>query len=158
MIDEDESTIIWSDKFVGGSSHGSVLVRARVSDQDTRLYQIWIKPDRANVKPRWETREFPNEILKEGSLPVLVSGRQEDAEQGPLFIHQNAAIYGGRLEAGTVIEQLVKANAYILVSVGNVTMNGKTLKQGDGAEAAGEKMLHIKAESDAEILVIDIGP
>lgn len=127
-----------------------------MEDEDTRLYQIWIEPNQTNVTPRWETREFPKSTVNQGPLPVLVSGRQEDADKGAAFIHQDAAIYGGRLSAGTSIEQPVKASAYILASSGTISVNGKTLKQGDGAEVTGEKTLQLKAESDAEILVIDL--
>ena len=127
-----------------------------LEDKDTRLYQIWIEPNQQGVKPRWEAREFPKMIVETGSLPVLASGRAEDEKSGALFIHQDAAIYGGRLKAGTEISQTVKGSAYILASVGSFSANGVSLKQGDGAEAIGEKTLTLKAETDAEILVIDV--
>jgi redox-sensitive bicupin YhaK (pirin superfamily) len=123
--------------------------------EDTRLYQIWIMPNAENVKPRWEAREFPKEPV-EGSLALLVSGRKEDTKKGALFIHQDAAIYGGRLKAGTTVEQPIRAGAYVLASVGRFSVNGTPLKQGDGAEVTGEKTLRITADTDAEILVIDV--
>lgn len=127
-----------------------------MEEQDTRLYQIWIQPNRENVKPRWEARQFPKTVMESGSLPVLVSGRAEDAGKGALFINQDAAIYGGRLKAGTEVRQTIKGNAYLLASVGNFSVNGVALKQGDGAEAVDEKILTLKAATDAEILVIDV--
>ena len=127
-----------------------------MEDQDTRLYQIWIQPNLENVKPRWEAREFPKAVIETGSLPVLASGRAEDADKGAIFINQDAAIYGGRLKAGTEIRQTIKGNAYLLASVGGFSANGVALKQGDGAEVVGEKTLILKAEMDAEILVIDV--
>ncbi|MGB9154459.1 MAG: pirin family protein [Alphaproteobacteria bacterium] len=127
-----------------------------MEQEDTRLYQIWIEPNQQNVAPRWEAREFPKKPVETGSLPVLVSGRPEDAEKGALFIHQDAAIYGGNLKAGTEIRQTIKGDAYLLASVGSFSVNGTVLKQGDGAEIVSEKTLVLKAESDAEILVIDV--
>jgi quercetin 2,3-dioxygenase len=138
---------------------GVVHSEYNLEDEDTRLYQIWIAPNREGVAPRWEAREFPKTPVRNGALPVLVSGRaedREDREKGALFIHQDAAIYGGRLKAGAALRQPVKDNAYVLASSGSFTVNGAKLKQGDGAEITGEKLLEIAADTDAEILVIDV--
>lgn len=122
--------------------------------EDTRLYQIWIEPSTLGVTPRWEAKEFPKATVSD-QLAVLVSGRTEDKDSGALFIHADAAIYGGRLAAGSSLTQTVKHNAYVLASVGSFTVNGVTLSQGDGAEVTGANTLTITASSDAEILVID---
>ena len=50
----------------------------------------------------------------------------------------------------------MKHQAYVLASAGDVTLNGQKLKQGDGAEVIGEKLLKFSAESEAEVLVIDV--
>ena len=125
-------------------------------NEATRLYQIWITPNEQGVKPRWEAREFPSASVTGGTLPLLVSGRKEDADKGALFIHQDAAIFGGRLPAGTKIEQPIKHQAYVLASEGNFTINGQKLNPGDGAEVTDSKTLSITADTDAEIIVIDV--
>ena len=124
--------------------------------EDTRLYQIWIIPNQDNVKPRWEAAEFPKTPVANGNLPLLVSGRDEDKGKGALFIHQDAAIYGGRLAAGANIQQPIKHQAYILASSGSFKVNDTVLNQGDGAEVTDTHNLTITAEKDAEILVIDV--
>ena len=123
--------------------------------EDTTLYQIWIKPDKRNVEPRWEAREFPK-IPSRAMLTPLASGRAEHTELGAAFIHQDAAIFGGNLVAGTTITQGVKHQAYVLVSRGEIIVNGVKLKQGDGAEITDEHALAIEAVTDAELLVIDV--
>ena len=123
--------------------------------EDTTLYQIWIEPNERNVAPRWKTKAFPKEPVKD-SLPVLVSGQPQHAGKDAVFIHQDAAIYGGRIAKGAAIELPVKHQAYVLASAGDVTLNGQKLKQGDGAEVIGEKLLKFSAESEAEVLVIDV--
>lgn len=127
-----------------------------LEDEDARLYQIWIQPNEHNVAPRWKTKQFPKSHVT-GQLPVLVSGQPQHAGRG-IFIHQDAAIYGGRLAKGTVIEQTLKHQAYVLASVGEITVNNVRMKQGDGAEAVGVSALSITAETDAEVLVIDVPP
>jgi quercetin 2,3-dioxygenase len=126
-----------------------------LESEDTTLYQIWIEPNKRDVQPSWEAREFPKAIV-EDALCVLASGRPEHAKTDAIYIHQDAAIYGGRLKAGMTITQPVKHGAYILASQGEFSVNGTALTKGDGAEMVGEKELIIKATSDAEILVIDV--
>ncbi|MBL0319290.1 MAG: pirin family protein [Alphaproteobacteria bacterium] len=123
--------------------------------EDTTLYQIWIEPNEKNVAPRWKAKEFPKEPVTD-KLAVLVSGQAQHAGKNALFIHQDAAIYGGTLTKGTVITQPIKHQAYILASVGNFTINGMQMQQGDGAEVTGESIITIAATSDAEVLVIDV--
>ena len=121
----------------------------------TRLYQIWIEPREQGVKPRWEAAQFPKQPVT-GTLPVLVSGQAQHAGTEALMIHQDAAIYGGNITAGTTITQPIQHQAYVLASEGAFTVNGTPLKQGDGAEITSDKTLTITATSDAEVLVIDV--
>lgn len=126
-----------------------------VEMEDTILYQIWIYPAEMNVAPRWGAQQFDKEPVAD-SLRLLVSGRAEDAGKGALFIHQDAAIYGGRMNAGAVLNHPVKYQAYILVSEGEVEIDGKRMKQGDGAEIVGVETIAVKALTTAELLVIDV--
>ncbi len=138
-------------------SAGSGIQHAEFNaeNESTSLYQIWILPNEQNVKPRWDAREFPKTPVTD-SLPLLVSGQKEHEGKGALFIHQDAAIYGGNLTKGTSLKQTIKHQAYILASVGSFSINGEVLNQGDGAEITGEKTFEITALTDAEILVIDV--
>ena len=122
--------------------------------EDTNLYQIWIMPRENGLPPRWEAREFPKEPVTDALIP-LASGRDEDIEDGALMIYQDAAIYGGRLKAGTSLSHPVKYQAYILVSEGEMGINGHRLKKGDGAEVT-DSGLNLTALTDAEVLVIDV--
>ena len=124
--------------------------------EDTTLYQIWIEPNARDVTPRWDAKAFPKEVVNTGTLPVLVSGQPEHDGKGALFIHQDAAIYGGKLKAGDSVTQTLKHQAYVLASLGDFTVNGQVLHQGDGAEVTGEKTLTITALNDAEVLIIDV--
>lgn len=126
-----------------------------LENEDTTLYQIWITPNRHQVKPRWDAKEFPKQKV-EGTLPLLVSGQPEHEGQDALFIHQDAAIYGGNIAKGVSIKQQIKHQAYVLASKGSFTLNGETLKRGDGAEVTGTKTLEIIANDDAEIIIIDV--
>jgi quercetin 2,3-dioxygenase len=125
------------------------------SQQAMRMYQIWIIPHTQNVSPRWEAREFPHTPVTE-MLNVLVSGRSEHANQQPLFIHQDAAIYAGTAQAGTILNNAIKYQAYLLVSKGVIEIEDVKIKAGDGAEITATKQVQIKIIEDAELLLIDV--
>lgn len=126
-----------------------------LEDEDTSLYQIWIEPNQRGVTPRWEAASFPKEPVQ-GALTPLVSGRDADLLQGALFIHADAAIHGGRLLKGEVVTHTLTYQGYVLVSEGQITLNGKTMHKGDGAEVMDVTELTITAEDNAEVLVIDV--
>ncbi|MBL1420007.1 MAG: pirin family protein [Alphaproteobacteria bacterium] len=125
------------------------------TDEEVTLYQIWIMPNKKNVTPRWGQERFPTDPVK-GQLPLLVSGREKDQRHGVLFIHQDAAIYGGRVNKGDSITNKIKHQAYILVSEGQIEIDGKKLTKGDGAEVTKQSEIKISAVSDAEILILDV--
>lgn len=140
-------------------SAGSGIAHAEHADpeEETTLFQIWIRPHTRGLEPRWEQAEFPKEPV--GSmLNLLVSGREKDAASPALMIHQDAAIYGGVLEPETEITHAVdgKTGAYIVVSAGEVNVNGVKMKEGDGAEVTSESLLRIRSLTDAELLVIEV--
>lgn len=138
-------------------SAGSGIFHSEQNDEDeeTVLYQIWIFPNQQNVVPRWDAREFPKDPVTQ--LTCLVSGRAEHQGSGALFIYQDAALFGGRLKAGTLIHQAIKYQAYLLVANGAVTLNNDLqLEAGDGAEITDLSTIEIMASTDAEVLLIDI--
>lgn len=125
-----------------------------LEDIDTSLYQIWIRPKEKNIPPRWDAIKFSNRKAN-GSLPLLVSGRSEDTGKNALYIHQDASISGGTLEAGQIVEQPLHDNAYVLVSHGEIEVLDQTLHTGDGAEIRGQSFVKIKALTDSELILID---
>jgi redox-sensitive bicupin YhaK (pirin superfamily) len=138
-------------------SAGTGLLHAEKSDPDTdtKLFQIWIYPREKGVTPRWDQRTFPKDPVT-GALPVLVSGRAQHQKTDALLIHQDATLYGGRMRAGTMIKQNLLGPAYGLISSGDVTINGVPFKEGDGVEIRDEDHIDIAAESDCEIILIDL--
>lgn len=123
--------------------------------EETNLFQIWITPRENRVAPRWDMRQFPKTPVTE-ALHLLVSGRKQDEAEGALYIHQDAFLYGGRLEAGAEISHKLHNQAYLLVSEGEIALDGQVLKKGDGAEITAQEGIKIAARSDSEVVVIDV--
>lgn len=126
-----------------------------LENEETNLYQIWIKPNKLGVKSRWDMADFPQDFVAD-KLNLLVSGD----EKAPLFIHANAEIYAGKLRQNTKLQHGVKYQnfnkAYILISSGSAKINGQILEKGDGAEVENIAEIDIEALSDLEILVINL--
>lgn len=142
---------------VMSAGRGVIHAEHNLEDEDTTLYQIWIRPAEHNVAPRWKAQKFPTQLAKD-ALPVLVSGQPQHAGGEALYIHQDAAMYGGRVKKGTTITQTMKHDTYVLASQGSFTINGAAMKKGDGAEITGDKTITIHADEDAEILLLDVPP
>ena len=126
-----------------------------LEDEDTTLYQIWIEPNVKGGDPSWNAAKFPKEC-SEDHIPLLVSGRKENAEKDVLHINQEALIYGGRLSKGKTITHKIKDQIYILLSEGEAEIDGKLMRQGDGCEVTDQDSVAIKALSEIEVVIIDI--
>ena len=54
------------------------------------------------------------------------------------------------------MKHAITGQAYLLVSEGDVTVNGTPAKKGDGIAMSGESHAKLAADSDAEILIIEV--
>jgi redox-sensitive bicupin YhaK (pirin superfamily) len=135
---------------------GTGIVHAEYNRETapTRLFQIWIQPDRNGVAPGWGTRQFP----REGGLAVLASGRAQDADSGALPLHADAAVLAGTLHAGeTATVRLASGRGvYLVPASGSVTVNGTPVGTRDGAAITGEAELAIVATADSELVLVDV--
>ncbi|WP_111980232.1 pirin family protein [Algibacillus agarilyticus] len=160
-------------------SAGSGIIHSEynLSEQDLTLFQIWIQTNKHNVNPRWESKPF-NQGFSDQQLPLLVSGYSGDhnvIENKPLFIHQHARIYAGKITKGTQLTQPITHQAYVLASQGEFkiielpltdsatehTENKAdlqaqvTLQKGDAAEITQTQSIMLEALADSEIVIID---
>lgn len=129
-----------------------------LEDVDTRIFQIWIEPDRQGLRPRWETASFPKEDRK-GRLVPLASGKK-DAVAEALWIAQDAEILGATLDAGAEVTHLLGKDrlAYLVPAKGRVEVNGVEVTERSGAAIRDVETLTIRALDDAEFLLVDLPP
>ena len=120
--------------------------------EELELFQIWIEPQSMGVAPRHDERSF---TPKENELQLLVSGNADD---DALFIHQDAKIYRAQLQEGKELDYMIptQQGVFLMPISGSVTANGETLKERDSLELTDTKNLSLKAEEDADILVIEV--
>ena len=123
-------------------------------DALVHLLQIWILPERRGTTPSYEQKVFPIEQTKNGL--VLVAAR--DGRDGAVTVHQDVALYAGKLAAGARIEHALAPgrHAWLQVARGSVEVSGQKLRAGDGLAASDEAELAISASDDAEVLLFDL--
>jgi quercetin 2,3-dioxygenase len=125
------------------------------SDREVKFLQIWIFPNKENVQPRYDQKSFSEED-KHNKLLTIVS---PVGENDGVHIHQDAWFSLSKLDAGVeLIYDLHKESngVYAFLLDGNVSINDVDLERRDGLGISEEKKLTIKANSDAEILLMEV--
>ena len=122
--------------------------------ESVHLLQIWILPDRSGHEPGYEQKSFP-ESEKRGKFRLIASN---DGAEGSVKINQDAKLFVTLLAAGAEVSQSLggKRSAWLQVAKGEIELNGKRLKQGDGAAISDEAKLKVKAIEEAEVLLFDL--
>jgi len=123
-----------------------------LEDEDTTLFQIWIESDQPGVQPGWGAKPFPKES-RAGQFQLLASGNADD---GALQIHADARILGATLKAGETLEYSADPERHLyLVPSARIDVNGAAADKRDGVAITGEEKITVKAEEDAELVLVD---
>jgi quercetin 2,3-dioxygenase len=122
--------------------------------EPVHFLQIWMLPDRQNITPRYDQRDFPL-VEKQGKLRLVGS---KDGREGSVVIHQDINLYVSVLSAGDSVSCETQPGrfAWVQVARGMATLNGESLREGDGVQINSPELLELTAESDAEILLFDL--
>ena len=137
---------------------GTGITHAELNQEatETRIFQIWLQPNRAGVAPGWGARTFP--AAGEG-LRVLASDAGEEValKDGALPLYADGAVLAGRIAAGQTVRHALAPgrNAYLVAAAGVVTVNGVQAGTRDGVAVTGEAELAIVASEDAEVVLVE---
>lgn len=124
-------------------------------DEALKLLQIWLFPNKKNVTPRYDQQAFDLEAAKNNLLTIV----SPMGEKKGLNIHQKAWFSLGKLDKGfTTTYQLKdkKNGVYVFVIDGDLIINGEKLNRRDALGIADATDVEIKAESEAELLLMEI--
>ena len=119
--------------------------------QSCHLLQIWIQPEKSDLKPGYEQKIFEE---SEQSLQLLASPDLK----GGLLINQDIKLYLGRMKE-TEKQSLVfstNRHAWIQIIRGSLFVNGLQLESGDGAAISSESQLLFESVTSCEFLVFDL--
>jgi quercetin 2,3-dioxygenase len=125
-----------------------------MEEDPTRIFQIWIIPDRQGQPPSWGERSFPKG-QRSGRFVALASGFQQDPEALPL--RTQARVLGATLKGGETTDYELGTGrfGYLVPAKGSVEVNGVRLDAGDGAAIRDEPTLRVRALDDAELVLVD---
>ena len=125
-------------------------------DQLVKFLQIWVFPNRRNVTPRYDQITL-NLADRHNKLQQIISPNPGDAG---VWIHQNAWFHLGTLDKGFRTEYKMKGGAgngvYAFVLSGEVHINDQPLSTRDGYGIWDVEKFEIKAETAAEILLMEV--
>jgi redox-sensitive bicupin YhaK (pirin superfamily) len=125
------------------------------ADQQTKLLQIWLFPNKRNVTPRYQQISLNTEDRHNKLQQVLSPNPDDDG----VWIHQDAWFHMGNFDAGTTTEYSIKKEGnglYAFILKGNATINGHELNTRDAIGITDFKTVNIKANTDAEFLLMEI--
>ncbi|BDG03062.1 pirin family protein [Anaeromyxobacter oryzae] len=125
-------------------------------EEPVHFLQIWLLPDRAGHAPSYEQKAYP-EAERRGRLRLVAS---PDGAEGSTTIHQDARVYATLLAPGEAVTlPLARGrHAWVQVARGEVDLNGRLLRAGDGAALSDEPAVGLggKGSGVAEVLVFDL--
>lgn len=127
------------------------------NDEHLSLFQIWIFPNKENVKPRYDQKSFDSNDRK-NKLQTLVTSVDE-SHDGSLKIHQDAIISRIDLDKNRHFEYKLKSEnhgVYVMTIYGVFEIENKELKSRDAIGVWETDTFSIKAVEDASLLFIEV--
>lgn len=106
------------------------------SSAPVHFLQIWIEPDMQDIKPGYQQKSYPKNVLTD-QLKLIVS---PDGREDSLIIQQDAEMYQCLLNAGKEVTFNAddKRKVWIQVATGDIAVNDRPLVAGDGLAIADE--------------------
>ena len=119
-----------------------------------QVFQVLLAPSEPGLEPGHEQKRFST-AERRGGLCVVASA---DARKGSLRIHQDVLTCSALLEPGQhVVHELSPGRmAWLQIVEGEVTLGDIVLTTGDGAGVTAERAVSLTAQSETEILLLDL--
>jgi redox-sensitive bicupin YhaK (pirin superfamily) len=127
----------------------------RNKDKRGKFLQIWVMPNKKNVTPRYDQITL-NIADRHNKLQQILSPNPDD---DGVWIYQNAWFHLGQFDKGVSTEYTIKAKGngvYAFILSGDVTINGQQLKTRDGFGIWDIDKISIRADTDAEFLLMEV--
>ncbi|XMO86070.1 pirin family protein [Algibacter sp. AS12] len=141
-------------------SAGTGVEHSEINGSNTehlRLFQIWVIPDKEQVTPRYDQKNFDDEGRK-NKLQTLVSSIDE-TQEGSLKIHQDALISRIDLDNGETFEYQLKSKnhgVYIMTIFGKHLIIENELNTRDAMGISGTSSFKIETKEDSGLLFIEV--
>jgi quercetin 2,3-dioxygenase len=124
-------------------------------DRRVKFLQIWVFPNRENVKPRYDQITL-NIDDRHNRFQQILSPNPDD--EG-VWIYQNAWFHLGKFDKGYKADYNLKTKengVYAFILNGNVTINDQELTSRDGFGIWDVDKITIKADSEVDFLLMEV--
>jgi len=125
-------------------------------DRLVKFLQIWVIPNKNNVKPRYDQITLINSD-RHNTFQQILSPNADDAG---VWIYQDAWFHLGQFDKGVSINYTIKKKGngvYAFIIKGDVSIEGNNLNERDGLGVWDSDNISIKANSqDAEVLLMEV--
>ena len=123
--------------------------------EEVNFLQVWVFPKERNIQPRYDQKEFKAEERLNKFQTVVSPEKGSNA----LWINQDAWFQLANLKNGTVMDYILNRKdngVYAFLIEGTVTIDNQKLNKRDGFGVWDTDKLSITADSDAEVLLMDV--
>lgn len=124
-------------------------------EEAVKFLQIWLFPNQKNVQPRYDQITLDAQDLKNNFYQILSPSKEDEG----VWIHQQAWFHMGNLEAGFEQDYMLKLKGngvYAFVLEGAIRIDGQALSKRDGFGVWDTDKIHIQADSEARVLLMDV--
>jgi quercetin 2,3-dioxygenase len=127
-------------------------------DKLVNFLQIWVFPKKRDIKPRYDQKTLEPED-RANKLQVIVSPEGTADGGSGVKINQDAWFNLGTLKKGTDVNYQLHDSShgvYVFVIDGDVKVNGQVLNKKDGLGIWETDKLSVTADSNAEVLLMEV--
>jgi redox-sensitive bicupin YhaK (pirin superfamily) len=136
---------------------GTGLAHSEKNDGATQahIYQLWFLPNQKGLAPSYEQKDI-DFLDSKNELVPLVSGQKvlEDV----VYMNSNTTIYWCNLREDKTVtfKTFPIRNTLLYVKEGMLYVNGVDIGPNDQIRATDERVLEIRASSDAQFILLDL--
>ncbi len=119
------------------------------------LLQIWVQPNKNNIKPNYDQKSFSADMKKNKLLPIVSNQKSKDA----IHIHQDSVFLLGSLDKDKSVSYKLtdlKHGVYVFVIKGSLSLGRNKLADGDAAAVSQADEILLTAEKKTDVLVIEV--
>ena len=124
-------------------------------DKEINLFQLWLFPNKQNVKPRYDQLPIRNLHQKNKFFQIL----SPSANDQGVWIHQDAWMHildADQDQSFDYVLQSPENGVYLIVIEGEVEVDNQTLFRRDAIGIWETDKLTIKTKTDAELLLVQV--
>lgn len=127
------------------------------SQEELNMLQIWIFPEKNDIEPRYDQRNF-SELLDSNQLINVVAPKTDQSENS-LYINQQAYLHLGNFQPGKKIDYHLKSEnngVYVFLIEGQANFEETILKKRDAVGIWNTSKISLEFNNPSKVLLIEV--